>query len=74
MNTLEIKINSFLIDINNILDNLDELYAEDLNNKINNLQNIIQELIEKYTKQDEINKINQLDENLNTLLSILNQY
>lgn len=74
MTNLEIQINNFLIDINNILDNLDELYAEDLNNKIKNLQNIIQKLRERYKEQDEINKINQLDEKLNTLLSILNQY
>lgn len=74
MTNLEIQINNFLIDINNILDNLDELYAEDLNNKIKNLQNIIQKLRERYKEQDEINKINQLDEKLNALLSILNQY
>lgn len=71
MTNLEIKINSFLIDINNILDELD---IEDLDNKIKNLQNTIQGLRDKYKEQDEITRINELDEKLDTLLIILGQH
>jgi predicted RNA-binding protein with EMAP domain len=74
MTNLEIKINSVLIDINHILDNLSILEAEKLNGKIKNLLNRIQELRKGYSSVDEPVEINQLDEMIDSIRSILNQY
>jgi hypothetical protein len=74
MTNFKIKTNSFLIDINRILDNLSILEAEKLNDKIKTVLNRIQELRKRYSPVKEPVEINQLDEMIDSIRSILNQY
>ncbi len=61
------------ISINNILVSLVQLEGEKLDNKIKYITHRIKKLRLMCTSQNEINNINQLDEQLDVLLSILNQ-